>query len=85
LPGYVKACAHPAAGRPDDYVIATGETHAVREFVEKAFKQVDIEVVWEGKGTGEGIVSQKRRRLVEIDPRYFRPTGVDCSWATDQG
>jgi GDPmannose 4,6-dehydratase len=63
---------------PDDYVLATGETHSVREFVEKAFAQIDIQIEWRGQGIGEtGIDGASGRTLVEIDPRYFRPTEVD--------
>jgi GDPmannose 4,6-dehydratase len=63
---------------PDDYVIATGETHSVREFTELAFKEVGIEILWEGKGSKEvGIDSSTGKILVEIDPRYYRPTEVD--------
>jgi len=63
---------------PDDYVIATGETHSVREFVEKAFKFVDIDIEWVGQGVNEkGIDAKTGRVLVEVDPRYFRPTEVD--------
>jgi GDPmannose 4,6-dehydratase len=63
---------------PEDYVIATGETHSVREFTELAFKEVGIEILWRGKGSEEvGIDSSTGRILVEIDPRYYRPTEVD--------
>jgi len=63
---------------PDDYVIATGATHSVREFVEKAFQEVGIEIVWAGLGVDEiGKDSHSGRVLVQIDPRYFRPTEVD--------
>ncbi len=63
---------------PDDYVIATGETHSVREFTELAFKEVVIEILWKGKGSEEfGIDSNTGKILVEIDPRYYRPTEVD--------
>jgi GDPmannose 4,6-dehydratase len=63
---------------PDDYVLATGETHSVREFVEKAFAQVEIRMVWEGAGVDEkGIEAESGRVLVRVDPRYFRPTEVD--------
>lgn len=65
----------------DDYVLATGETHAVREFVEKAFKYAGISVVWKGEtGTLEEVgveEGNEDRVLVKIDPRYFRPTEVD--------
>ncbi|TZE83079.1 GDP-mannose 4,6-dehydratase [Calorimonas adulescens] len=63
---------------PDDYVIATGETHSVREFCEKAFKCVDIDLVWEGTGIDEkGIDKKTGKVLIEVDPRYFRATEVD--------
>jgi GDPmannose 4,6-dehydratase len=63
---------------PDDYVLATGETHSVREFVEKAFAQVGIRIEWQGRGVDEkGINGVSGEILVEIDPRYFRPTEVD--------
>jgi GDPmannose 4,6-dehydratase len=63
---------------PDDYVLATGETHAVREFVERAFSEIGITLQWCGSGLQEkGICAETRKVLVEIDPRYFRPTEVD--------
>ncbi|HWQ49981.1 MAG TPA: GDP-mannose 4,6-dehydratase [Methanosarcina sp.] len=63
---------------PDDYVIATGETHSVREFTVLAFKEVGIEILWKGKGSEEvGIDSGTGKIIVEIDPRYYRPTEVD--------
>jgi GDPmannose 4,6-dehydratase len=63
---------------PDDYVLATGETHTVRSFVEKAFRKVGINLEWKGELVEEvGIDSSNGRVLVEIDPRYFRPTEVD--------
>ncbi|MDM8515112.1 GDP-mannose 4,6-dehydratase [Desulfobacterales bacterium HSG16] len=63
---------------PDDYVIATGETHSVREFVEKAFDHVKIPIVWEGEGIDEkGIHPDTKKVLVQVDKRYFRPTEVD--------
>jgi GDPmannose 4,6-dehydratase len=64
---------------PDDYVLATGEAHSVREFVEKAFAHVGRSIVWQGKGDQErGIDKASGASLVEIDPRYFRPTEVEC-------
>ncbi|MHB9094424.1 MAG: GDP-mannose 4,6-dehydratase [Eubacteriales bacterium] len=64
--------------KPDDYVIATGETHSVREFVELAFAQVGIEMVWQGAGISEqGVDKASGKVLVEVDPRYFRPTEVE--------
>ena len=63
---------------PDDYVLATGEAHSVREFVELAFKEVDVDIVWDGEGAGEkGRDTTSGAIRVEIDPRYFRPTEVD--------
>ncbi|GHV00323.1 GDP-mannose 4,6-dehydratase [Clostridia bacterium] len=64
--------------KPDDYVLATGETHTVREFVELAFKRAGIEIVWKGAGTEEkGFGKKDGREYVSINPRYFRPTEVD--------
>ena len=63
---------------PDDYVLATGETHSVREFVERAFAYVDCQIEWKGHGVDEkGIDAKSERTLVEVDKRYFRPTEVD--------
>jgi GDPmannose 4,6-dehydratase len=63
---------------PDDYVLATGEAHSVREFVEKAFAHVGRRIVWRGKDLEEkGFEKSTDRVLVEVDPRYFRPTEVD--------
>ena len=63
---------------PDDYVLATGETHSVREFVEKAFAHVGRRIEWRGSGRDEkGLEAGTGRTLVEIDARYFRPTEVD--------
>ncbi|MHA7066019.1 GDP-mannose 4,6-dehydratase [Azospirillum argentinense] len=64
--------------KPDDYVLATGETHPVREFVELAFAHTGRTIVWEGQGVDEkGFDSRTGAVLVEVDPRYFRPTEVD--------
>ena len=63
---------------PDDYVIATNETHTVREFVEKSFAFLDIPIVWKGQGVEEvGIHQQTGKEIIKIDPKYFRPTEVD--------
>ncbi len=63
---------------PDDYVIATGEAHSVREFVETAFRHAGVDIAWHGKGLEEtGVDKANGRVLVEIDPRYFRPTEVN--------
>ena len=64
--------------QPEDFVIATGEQHSVREFTERAFAHVGIELRWQGKGVGEqGIDQATGRMLVEVDPKYFRPTEVE--------
>jgi GDPmannose 4,6-dehydratase len=63
---------------PDDYVIATGETHTVREFVELAFAEVGRRIAWRGAGTQEqGVDTKNGQVLVSVDTRYFRPTEVD--------
>src|SRR6266571_397132 len=65
--------------QPDDYVLATGESHSVREFVEKAFAHIDRTIVWRGRGLAEkGVDKSTGKVLVEVDPRYFRPTEVDA-------
>jgi GDPmannose 4,6-dehydratase len=63
---------------PDDYVLATGECHSVREFVEKAFAVVDRKIEWRGSGTEEvGCDKRTGQVLIRVDPRYFRPTEVE--------
>jgi GDPmannose 4,6-dehydratase len=62
--------------QPDDYVIATGETHSVKEFVEAAAHELKIKVSWRGKGADEEGVDDRGRRIVAVDPRYFRPAEV---------
>lgn len=63
---------------PKDYVIATGQTHTVREFVEVAFKEVGIDIKWQGTGINEkGINSKTGDILIEIDKKYFRPAEVE--------
>jgi GDPmannose 4,6-dehydratase len=76
--------------RPEDYVVATGESHSVREFVELAFEEIGVKIGWRGKGVDEeavvtGVESdelrgtglEKGQVIVKVDPRYFRPTEVD--------
>jgi GDPmannose 4,6-dehydratase len=64
--------------RPDDYVLATGEMHTVREFIERAFAETGRSIVWRGKGVDEeGLDGKTGELVVKIDPRYFRPTEVD--------
>lgn len=66
------------ADKPDDYVIATGESHSVREFCTLAFHYAGIELRWEGEGVDEkGIDKQTGKILVEVDPKYFRPAEVE--------
>lgn len=63
---------------PSDYVLATGETHSVREFIQLAFGHIGTTIHWEGEGVAErGLDEASGRLLVEVDPRYFRPTEVD--------
>ena len=63
--------------KPEDFVIATGETHEVREFVSLAFAEAGIQITWQGEGVNEKGLDQDGRVLVEVDPRYFRPTEVE--------
>jgi GDPmannose 4,6-dehydratase len=63
---------------PDDYVLATGKTTTVRDFVTRAFSKVDIALEWKGEGVEEtGTCKKTGKVLVQIDPRYFRPTEVE--------
>ncbi|MRI34334.1 GDP-mannose 4,6-dehydratase [Endozoicomonas sp. OPT23] len=67
--------------KPDDYVIASGETYTVRQFVEWTFEAVNIEIKWEGSGVNEkGIDVKSGKVLVEVDEKYFRPAEVDLLW-----
>lgn len=64
--------------KPDDYLLATGTTTPVRTFIQKAFAEVDIKIEWKGEGVDEkGLNAENGEVLVEVDPRYFRPTEVD--------
>ncbi len=64
--------------KPDDYLLATGETHSVREFVEKAANLLGFDLIWEGAGLNEkGIDRKTGKVIIEIDPKYFRPAEVD--------
>ena len=66
------------ADKPDDFVLATGEMHSVREMVELAFAQVGRRIAWRGQGVDEtGVDSKSGKTVVKIDPTYFRPTEVD--------
>lgn len=67
--------------KPSDYVLATNETHTVREFVELAFNEVGIEIEWKGTGVDEkGIDKATGKVLVDVNPRYFRPAEVELLW-----
>ena len=64
--------------KPDDYVLATGESHSVREFVELAFAEIDRTIEWRGTDEDEtGVDSKSGETLVRVDPRYYRPTEID--------
>jgi len=64
--------------QPDDFVVATGEMHTVREFVERSFQLAGLEIAWEGCGVDEkGVDAKSGQVMVEIDPEYFRPTEVE--------
>ena len=63
--------------KPQDYVIATGEQHSVREFIERCAKILDLKLTWKGSGVNEKAVDPSGRVIVAVDPRYFRPTEVE--------
>ena len=63
--------------QPEDFVIATGEQHSVREFVDVAARKLDLEIKWSGKGEDEKAVNEKGKTVVAVDPRYFRPAEVE--------
>ena len=66
------------AKRPSDYVISTGKSYSVKNFVEEAFKFIDVKIVWKGKGLKEVGIDKKTGKVhVKVDPVYFRPTDVD--------
>ena len=65
------------ADSPDDFVVATGETHSVREFCDRAFKRAELPLTWEGEGLDEVGHGPDGRELVRVDPRYFRPAEVE--------
>jgi GDPmannose 4,6-dehydratase len=67
--------------KPQDYVIATGKTYTVRQFVEYAFEHVGIEIEWRGQGANEvGFDHKTNQELVKVDPKYYRPAEVDLLW-----
>ena len=79
-PDYVKAMwLMVQRDTPEDYVIATGETHTVREFIDTAFAALGMELAWEGKGEKTvGVDRKTSKTVVRVDPRYYRPTEVDA-------
>lgn len=77
----LKECGEFFNKKPDDYVLATNETHTVREFVELAFAEVGVEIEWKGKGVDEkGYDKNTGKLLVDVNPRYFRPAEVELLW-----
>lgn len=76
--------------KPDDYVISTGKTYSVRQFIEIVFKKLNINIIWKGKGLKEkGINSDNNKIIIKIDKKYFRPNEVkylcgDCSKAINE-
>lgn len=64
--------------KPDDYILATNETHTVREFVEESCKYLNIKLVWQGKNQNEvGICKKTGKTIIKIDPKYYRPAEID--------
>ena len=63
--------------KPDDYVVATGEAHSVREFVEKAFAEIGMKLTWQGKAESEVAIDQNGIVRVKVSPKYYRPSEVD--------
>ncbi len=65
-------------GKPDDFVLATNETHSIREFIEETFNVLGEKIIWKNKGLNEkGLLKSTGKEVISIDPRYFRPTEVD--------
>jgi GDPmannose 4,6-dehydratase len=63
---------------PNNYVIATGETHSVREFVELAFKEINIDIIWNGEGINEIGLDSNNNVLIKINPKYYRDIDIEC-------
>jgi GDPmannose 4,6-dehydratase len=71
--------------KPDDYVLATNETHSVREFTEAAFRELGIEIRWEGEGVHEkGYDAKSGRLLVDVNPEFYRPAEVEYLWGNSE-
>ncbi len=63
---------------PDDYVISTGKVYSVRQFVEQAFREIGITILWKGEGLDEiGVDAETHKTRIRVDPQFFRPTEVD--------
>ena len=77
LPFIKKSINSISSYKPDDFILATGESHTIREFVELTFKELDIQISWEGSGLNEiGVLqdtNSETKTIVKIDPIYFRP------------
>ena len=70
--------AYVAKNKPSDYVVATGVSRSVRDFVREAYKCINVRILWKGKNINEvGIDSKTNKILIKIDPYYFRPTEVN--------
>jgi GDPmannose 4,6-dehydratase len=64
--------------KPDDFVLATGETHSVKEFIDAVFSELEMDLDWKGENENEaGMFKKDGRVCVEVDPRYYRPTEVE--------
>jgi len=63
--------------KPQDYVIATGEQHSVREFIDRCAKLLELDLTWQGSGIDEKAIDSQGNTVVAVDPRYFRPTEVE--------
>lgn len=65
--------------KPENFVIATGETHSVREFAELAFKEIGIDIVWKGIGINEiGVDKKTERTIIKVNPKYYRDIDIEC-------
>lgn len=65
--------------KPENFVIATGETHSVREFAELAFKEIGIDIVWKGIGVNEiGVDKKTERTIIKVNPKYYRDIDIEC-------
>jgi GDPmannose 4,6-dehydratase len=63
---------------PQNYVIATGETHTVREFAELAFREIGIELIWKGEGVNETAIDKEGRLLIKVNPYFYRDIDIHC-------